>query len=123
MSRIRVPGPRRSALLRGARQALRGLVRCPLCQRSGGHMLDGHEVCSKCRAELAPTQFELWRRTLNLTVKEIAQHAGVTPMTIHRTLRGQPCGAVLAAKLSALSSVPAEVLEEGEPSPFRVRDA
>lgn len=120
MTRIRIPGPRRGRIeLRKAREIMRGLVRCPLCERSGGAIREGHEACEKCRADLAPTQLESFRKCLGLSVAEIAAYAGVTTMTIHRALRGEGLGKKAAAAIAKISRIAVEVLEAGEPSPFR----
>jgi DNA-binding transcriptional regulator YiaG len=108
--------------LRRAREVIRGIISCPLCGRSGGAIRAGHEACEKCRAELAPTKLESFRQILGLSVKDIATHAGVTTMTVHRALRGEPLGMRAARALSRVTRIPVEVLALGEPSPFRKRE-
>jgi len=81
-------------------------------------MRDNHVACERCREELAPTRFQLWRSALGLSVADIAAMLRMTQMTVHRALRGERIGARTAKKLAHLTRLPFELFREGEPSPF-----
>lgn len=104
-----------------------GLIRCPLCGRSGGHIGAGESVCTRCRngvgdeLGLAPTRLHVWRVTLGWSVQEMAEAVGVSPETLARALRGDRVGARTASKLEALTGISREQLRLGEPSPFAAK--
>ena len=89
-------------------------IRCPLCGRSGGHLLAEAEVCTRCRQELDPTPLALWRSTLGIEVAELAEASGLHVFTIQRALRGEPMGKRAAEALSGLTDIPVSELMGGE---------
>lgn len=97
---------------------MRGIIACPICGRSGGHLREDHLVCEVCRSELAPTKLMMAREGVGWSVDELAEAAGVTTMTVHRALRGERLGKASAKALSKVTGVPIEVLRAGERSPF-----
>jgi hypothetical protein len=117
VTRVRVRGGAGIAE-RMARRVMRGILRCPLCGRSGGELRDNHVACERCRAELAPTALQRWRAALGMSTADMARFARTTTMTIARALRGEPLGPRTSAKLERLTRIPASHFRAGEPSPF-----
>lgn len=73
-------------------------------------------MCSRCQAELDPTPLQAWRQASGLSVEMIALLCDVTPMTIQRALRGEPCGSKAFAALHELTGLsPEELNAEEEP--------
>lgn len=84
---------------------LRGIISCPLCARSGGHMRRGARVCSKCEAQLRPTPLQAWRAATAISVEELARAARVSRDTLQVALRGEPVSARTAARLSKVTKI------------------
>jgi methylphosphotriester-DNA--protein-cysteine methyltransferase len=98
-----------------------GLIECPLCGRSAGAIGKGERACQRCRSELSPTHLQAWREAIGMTVEQLAELVRVTPMTVHRALRGEPMGKRTAQRLGRVTGISAELLRAGEPSPFARR--
>lgn len=106
------------------RSAIGGLIQCPLCGRSGGHIGLGESVCTRCRNGagdefgLAPTRLHIWRTTLGWSVREMAEALGASVEILSRALRGDPVGKRTAKKLEALTGISHEHFLRGDRSPF-----
>lgn len=91
----------------------RGLVRCPLCSRSSGHMRAGARACSKCEATWRPTKLQAWRSATQMQVTELAEVAGLSRDTVQVALRGEPVSARTAAALSKVTKIDVAELRVG----------
>jgi len=88
------------------RELERGLVRCLVCGRSGGHLVAGDRICSLCR----PTPLRRWLAAVGFTVAELAVAARVSRDTVQVALRGERISARAARALAAVTKIPVDQL-------------
>lgn len=92
---------------------LRGLVACPLCGRSGGHIRAGARVCARCEATYRPTALQSWRAATQMPVQELADRARVSRDTVQVALRGEPVSVRTAKRLGRVTKIDPALIRVG----------
>lgn len=91
-----------------ARQLRNGLTFCVLCGTSGGHLVAGRAVCSRCD----PVPLRQWLDALQMSAMDLAEAAKLSRDTVQVALRGERISEEAAEALAELTRLPIDQLRD-----------